>query len=53
MKEIGFDGLIANLGAYIEYNGTRVFEREMPTDLAWKTVEIINGKRFYPCTGRQ
>ena len=41
MKEIGFDGLIANLGAYIEYNGTRVFEREMPTDLAWKTVEII------------
>ena len=23
MKEIGFDGLIANLGAYIEYNGQR------------------------------
>ena len=48
MKEIGFDGLIANLGAYIEYNGTRVFEREMPTDLAWKTVEIIKANGFIP-----
>ena len=48
MKEIGFDGLIANLGAYIEYNGTRVFEREMPTDLAWNTVEIIKANGFIP-----
>ena len=48
MKEIGFDGLIANLGAYIEYNGTRVFEREMPTDLAWKTVETIKANGFIP-----
>ena len=40
--------MITNLGACIEYDGKRVFEREMPTDLAWKTVQVIRANGFVP-----
>lgn len=48
VEKIGFDGMITNLGAYMEYHGKELFRREIDPETARKTVEILRANRFVP-----
>ena len=41
LEQIPFTGMISACGATIEKNGQRLFNREMPADVARKSVEIL------------
>ena len=48
VEKIGFDGMITNLGAYMEYHGKELFRREIDPETARKTLEILRANRFVP-----
>ena len=41
LEQIPFTGMISACGATIEKNGQRLFNREMPAEVAQKSVEIL------------
>ena len=48
LEEMGFTGIIAACGSYIEYQGQRVFNRQMPPEIAEKSVKILRNCGMVP-----
>lgn len=48
LEQIPFTGMISACGATIEKNGQRLFNREMPADVAQKSVEILRKYGLIP-----
>lgn len=48
LESLNLDGIVAACGAYLEYQGKRLFSREQTPEEAWKTVQILRGHRMIP-----
>ena len=48
LEQIPFTGMISACGATIEKNGQRLFNREMPAEVAQKSVEILRKYGLIP-----
>lgn len=48
VEELGFTGMITNLGAYMEYNGKCIFSRELGTEEARYAVEVLRENGMVP-----
>lgn len=48
LEEIGFDGIIASAGAYLEKEGTVLYNKEVTTEEAKKSVEILRKYGLVP-----
>lgn len=46
--QIGFDGIVAACGAYLELNGYCLINSELPTGIAKKSVEILRKHHMVP-----
>lgn len=46
--ELGFDGIIAGAGTYVEYKGEKIFERNLPDKIAQNMVTVIREHGLIP-----
>ena len=48
MEQMGFDGIIAACGTYLEYKDELLFSKEQTPEIAWKSVEILRNHGMVP-----
>lgn len=46
--ELGFDGIISNMGAYIEYKGKALYDKEIPVWEADRAVRVLRDNGLIP-----
>lgn len=48
IMDIGFDGIIAGAGTYVEYEGKVLYQRQLETDMADKVIASMRRNGFMP-----
>ena len=48
LEDVGFDGMVAACGAYLEYGGRCLFSQEQTPEVAWKSVQILREHGMVP-----
>lgn len=48
-ENLGFSGMITNLGAYIEYEGKVVYDAEIPAKDAKRAIDVLRANKIVPC----